>query len=496
MKRIVIIGSGMGGASVALALVNKGFDVIVLEAGNEMPASDLGLSPVTEVGKPNTLNQFRAIQIGGTSNLWHGVVGLYDKRDFGCNEEKKWPIPYAELLPFWKAAFQFLTGQDPKDSFLFFDQVDDLFENKSFVTINKKYGAFKKFNVLIRPTRLIRKLQSSVRSGDLKIFKNHRAISLIYEEDSQEKVIGVKCHDGINFVEIKGDIFVVSAGAVESPCILLRSKFTNPGDVHNPFGNIGSWLSDHPMGFLAKIKFKYKVFGHRLSDIKKNKFLKERYGIIENNNNGLNINIYLRPASKNKIDSNVNKSMISFLGINGIKDINIRQLFALIQSPENIYRIINYFLPINFKRKYWELFMVSEQTPIKSSSVKLGPVDRLGIESSVIDWNISENDIGYIKNFISDLVKNKIFNEDYLISDILSAEDWVNHSSSAAHMMGTMRMGLDPKLSVVDLNLKLHSINNLYVCDASVLPCVGNVNPSLTICALSHRLSSHLLKLL
>jgi choline dehydrogenase-like flavoprotein len=64
--------------------------------------------------------------------------------------------------------------------------------------------------------------------------------------------------------------------------------------------------------------------------------------------------------------------------------------------------------------------------------------------------------------------------------------------SKPSHQCGTARMGQDPATSVVDVNLKAHDLDNLYIADASVLPTSAAVNPSLTIAALSLRLGAHL----
>ena len=46
-----------------------------------------------------------------------------------------------------------------------------------------------------------------------------------------------------------------------------------------------------------------------------------------------------------------------------------------------------------------------------------------------------------------------------------------------------MRFGRDQSQSVLDLNCKAHEVHNLYVTDASFLPSIGAVNPTLTIIA-------------
>ncbi len=55
--------------------------------------------------------------------------------------------------------------------------------------------------------------------------------------------------------------------------------------------------------------------------------------------------------------------------------------------------------------------------------------------------------------------------------------------NGTAHQAGTMRFGTDPAISVLDLNCRVHELDNLYVADASFFPSIGAVNPTLTIIA-------------
>ncbi|MBX7149776.1 GMC family oxidoreductase [bacterium] len=55
--------------------------------------------------------------------------------------------------------------------------------------------------------------------------------------------------------------------------------------------------------------------------------------------------------------------------------------------------------------------------------------------------------------------------------------------SAAFHPLGTCRMGVDPRSSVVDKNLKLHDMENVWVMDGSVFPTSLGVNPQVTIMA-------------
>lgn len=63
-----------------------------------------------------------------------------------------------------------------------------------------------------------------------------------------------------------------------------------------------------------------------------------------------------------------------------------------------------------------------------------------------------------------------------------------------AHACGTCRFGTDPTDSVLDAYNRAHGLDNLYVVDASFMPSSGGINPSLTIAANALRVARHLLQ--
>lgn len=65
--------------------------------------------------------------------------------------------------------------------------------------------------------------------------------------------------------------------------------------------------------------------------------------------------------------------------------------------------------------------------------------------------------------------------------------------AGTAHQCGTVRFGRDPKTSVLDVNCKAHDVDNLYVVDGSFFVSSTAVNPSLTIIANALRVGDHLL---
>jgi choline dehydrogenase-like flavoprotein len=66
--------------------------------------------------------------------------------------------------------------------------------------------------------------------------------------------------------------------------------------------------------------------------------------------------------------------------------------------------------------------------------------------------------------------------------------------AGVAHQNGTIRFGHDPKTSALNADCKAHEVDNLYVVDASFFPSSAAVNPGLTIMANALRVGDHLLE--
>jgi choline dehydrogenase-like flavoprotein len=64
----------------------------------------------------------------------------------------------------------------------------------------------------------------------------------------------------------------------------------------------------------------------------------------------------------------------------------------------------------------------------------------------------------------------------------------------AGHLMGTYRMGDDPKTSVVDSRQRSHDHQNLYLVGSGTFPTVGTANPTITLSALALRTADSIVK--
>jgi choline dehydrogenase-like flavoprotein len=63
-----------------------------------------------------------------------------------------------------------------------------------------------------------------------------------------------------------------------------------------------------------------------------------------------------------------------------------------------------------------------------------------------------------------------------------------------AHQNGTVRFGTDPATSALDVNCRMHEVDNLYVTDSSFFVSSAAVNPTLTIIANAIRVADHIIE--
>jgi choline dehydrogenase-like flavoprotein len=70
--------------------------------------------------------------------------------------------------------------------------------------------------------------------------------------------------------------------------------------------------------------------------------------------------------------------------------------------------------------------------------------------------------------------------------------DWRDMLDTGAHHSGACRMATDNSSGVCNSDLKVFGLENLYLCDGSVVPSSGFSNTGLIIGALAYRLSRHL----
>ncbi len=124
---------------------------------------------------------------------------------------------------------------------------------------------------------------------------------------------------------------------------------------------------------------------------------------------------------------------------------------------------------------------ICEDLPEEHNTVTLDPTlkDSHGIPAPKIRYTLSENSRRMLDHSIARGI------------EILKAAGARNIITKAAlpyagwHLMGTARMGTDPKRSVVNSWGRSHDVRNLFVVDGSLFVTSGGVNPTATIQALA-----------
>jgi choline dehydrogenase-like flavoprotein len=129
------------------------------------------------------------------------------------------------------------------------------------------------------------------------------------------------------------------------------------------------------------------------------------------------------------------------------------------------------------------LRIVGETEPRRDNRVELAEeTDQFGLRIPRVTFSYSDNDRRLIAH-------SKVSMRAVL--EAAGAKDlWTDKDTS--HLMGGCRMGDDPEDSVVDKDGRSWSIPNLWVCDGSLFPTSGGVNPSLTIQALACRMGDRI----
>ena len=125
------------------------------------------------------------------------------------------------------------------------------------------------------------------------------------------------------------------------------------------------------------------------------------------------------------------------------------------------------------------LKIVGECLPQERNRVTLTDErDQYGLPVPRVTYSYSDNDKRLIDHSLT-------FMRQAL--DAAGATEIWEETDDTCHLNGTARMGDDPKTSVVNADCRSWDIPNLWICDGSVFPTVGGVNPSLTIQAIACR---------
>ena len=267
-----------------------------------------------------------------------------------------------------------------------------------------------------------------------------------------------------NLKTVTADKIIVAAGSIESAKLLLRSK-SKKGDfaVGNEHDLVGRNLITHPYFiYQARIKSNSKALQPEMNF----PTMVSRHFDSEAEQEQGKFILVSTPSAPVPVDDDGKSMKIMQMMQEGMDRESIDEQVvgdAIVQ----IHGIIEVF------------------SEFENRVQNLDEVNHLGLIETEVKYKKPEtfNDrINYVKEKVDELFERMeaVDSKQYMMS-------W-----RADHAACLTRMSDDPKEGVVDKNLKVHGIDNLYVCSNASFSSLGAVNPTLTLTALSLRLGDHL----
>lgn len=496
--KICVIGSGPGGGIVAASLAQKGHDVLVLEAGSRdtaMPDDGVGTTRQTGLSR---LQFSRAFQYGGSSNLWAGKVLPMEPVDFEKRPwipESGWPVSHQSLRPYYDAGYDLLDLKAPQWS-----------SPDSLTQLGKalRAGHLDIKSFIEHPTRRFRvadHLDTVIADnpGCLRILTDAPVMKLIANEDGRVTAASVQTPDG-HTRNVTADIFILGAGGLEVPRLLLLSNDHQTSGLGNQHDLIGRYLGTHPRGDVGTLTLNHWsrtnncLFSTEMHD---GVLLRVGLGLspeMQRQHELTNTFVELWPSLAHHAGRLFESAKDAADGFSGIIDRNAFARKIMVGGGLFAFRAIAKLGRAQPLARTFAMRVYSEDKPNPNNRVRLSNQhDSLGRQKIDIDYTFSDFDqqalIRFLKRLDTEIREHDIGHIDPKAWHDFDREKLTTIQS---HLLGATRMGENPRTGVVDTHCRVFDCSNLYVSSPSVFPTYGFANPFLTIVALAYRLADHL----
>jgi len=523
---VCIIGSGAAGGVMAKELCEGGAKVVMLEAGREVPPSEFlshkwpyelpyrGLRDEKQVPfyqgdisksiayvDSDHVGIDRVRVLGGRTLHWNAVTLRYAPRDFrewslqGIEED--WPFTYEELEPFYERIEQIIgvCGND--------DHLEILPAGKHYLPpipwrcsehiLNRATRAMGIPLIAVRKAVVTRPydnrptchycghcmdgcdvgsifttpdcmLPKARATGNFTLRQNALAREILVDSEGLARAVSFIDTETRTEQQVKAKIVVVCCSTVESARLLLNSRSPqHPAGLANSNGMVGHYLHGH--------------LGDSISI-----YLEELEGRKPFNQDGATDHVYV--PRYNQLQGKQD-----YAGGWGIQ-VN----FSSYMFPHHATSLPGYGFAFKERvRKMQPGFLFfgsfAKVTSNSQNYVTVDPnrPDAHGIPTPVVRFRFSENDHalwsasnqGMIEIFSH--LKGKVF-----------PSFGKAPSGFASHEVGTIRMGKDPRTSVLNGYCQARDVKNLFVTDGSCFTTSSEKNPTLTIMALSLRAADYI----
>ena len=287
--------------------------------------------------------------------------------------------------------------------------------------------------------------------------------SLIYD-DKNGKAVGVRIIDGLTLelMEFYAKIIFVNASTLNSNMILLNSTSQRfPTGLGNDNGLLGKYISWH--NYRGKASAQYEGFQDKMTD-------------------GRNPSNAYIPRFRNLKKQETDFLRGYAIGIGGGRGAGSDTSMIGDQLRENL---------LHPKMGNWHIssWMMGECVPEEKNHVRLHPElkDKYGIPQLIVSCEWSENDDKMVDDYVQQ--SKEMFEKAGFIN--IRAEDTKTPPGSDIHEMGGVRMGRDPKTSLLNEWNQLHACKNVFVTDGACMTSTGSQNPTLTFMAITARAANY-----
>ena len=521
----VIVGSGAAGGVLAKELSTNGFRVVVLEQGEYLREKDfthdetkifiqslltnkVNTHPVTfRKSADETARKQQAVLYGScvggssvhfTANFWrfheidfkeHGKVGDIPGANFA-----DWPISYADLEPYytkveWEVGVSGLAGSSPfdpprskpypmpplpvKGNGVIFERGCRKLGYHAYpapmaILSKPRAGRSACMNcgfclgfgceVGAKSSTLASVIPMAEKTGRCEIRTNcyvHRI-----ETDKNGRAVGAVYFDAQRNTHLqKAKAVILSANGAETPRLLLLSASSQfPAGLANSSGYVGKNLMPNSSALA------YGVFDEQLNDYKGPAVSRIMHDFYE-------LDPKLGLYGGGGLDARFDFTPISF-ALNGLPPDTPKWGAGFKQAIAH-----------NFTRTM-QIFCHGTSLPVESNNFSLDPdvKDAWGLPALRMTFRDHPNDLKMMEWMRARALE---------ILDAAGAKTkWsfpVQEQQFAVHLLGTCRMGNDPKTSVINADHRTHDIKNLFLCDGSSLVTSGRGQPTMTIQALAYR---------
>jgi choline dehydrogenase-like flavoprotein len=302
----------------------------------------------------------------------------------------------------------------------------------------------------------------AVRTGNLTL-RPHSVVRGIEYDEKLGRATAVKVIDGETRQELsfRGKVIFVAASALNTNLILLNSRSRRfPDGLGNDSGLLGTHIGFH--NYRAAVSGHLEGFQDRYYEV-----AKPAECII--------------PAFRN-----VHRQDTEFLGSYVIFSSAFRE--ALNEDGGSGGETIG----AGFKRAisrpsrwFAYMYMQGETLPKRSNHVRLSPdrTDAWGIPQLIISVGYDDNDDRMVQDFLKE---GRAMLEAAGVKDV-QTKDSHQPPGLDIHEMGGVRMGTDPRTSLLNAHNQLHHCRNVFVTDGACMTSTGSQSPSILYMALSAR---------